>query len=240
MRMIGLIGGMSWESTLQYYRVINESVRDRLGPLRSAELLLYSVDFGTMERLQREGRWEEAGLALARAADRLQKAGAECLVLCTNTMHKVASRIESMTAVPLLHIADPSGVMAIELDALTIGLLGTRFTMEEQFFRHRLESRYGLRVLVPDRPERLEIHRVIYEELCAGKILDASRAYFRAAMRELAERGAQAIILACTEIMLLVGSTDSPVPVLDTTRLHALAAVDFALGVNEREHPRSR
>lgn len=229
MRTIGLIGGMSWESTVHYYRIINEAVRSRLGPLRSAEIMLYSVDFGTIERLQHEGRWDEAGTLLGAAGARLEKAGAECLVLCTNTMHKVAAQIESAAAVPLLHIADPTGNSAKKLGVSTIGLLGTRFTMEEDFYRRRLERRHGLKVLVPDRDERVELHRIIYEELCAGTVVDGSRGYYRASMRRLAERGAQAIILGCTEIMMLVGAADSPVPVLDTTELHALAAVDFAL-----------
>jgi aspartate racemase len=229
MRTIGLIGGMSWESTAHYYRIINETIRDRLGPLRSAELVLYSVDFGTIEELQHAGRWTEAGQLLVSAAQRLERAGAECLVLCTNTMHKVATQIQSGTRIPLLHIADPTGAAAIGLGASTVGLLGTRFTMEEDFYRLRLESRHGMQVLVPDRAERLELHRIIYDELCTGKIVATSREYYRAAIRHLVERGAQAIILGCTEIMLLVGAGDSPVPVLDTTELHALAAVDFAL-----------
>ena len=230
MRTIGLIGGMSWESTAHYYRIINETVRNRLGPLRSAELVLYSVDFGTIEALQHAGRWDEAGQLLAAAAQRLEKAGAECLVLCTNTMHKVAAQIESSTPVPLLHIADPTGAAALQRGASTVGLLGTRFTMEEDFYRQRLESRHGVHVLIPERTERLELHRIIYEELCTGKIVDASGDYYRESIRRVIERGAQAIILGCTEIMLLVGADDSTVPVLDTTELHALAAVDFALG----------
>jgi amino-acid racemase len=229
MKTIGLIGGMSWESTVHYYRIINETVRARLGPLRSAELVLYSVDFGAIERLQHEGRWEEAGQLLAQAARRLENAGAQCLVLCTNTMHKVAGQIETGTAVPLLHIADPTGAAAAGLGASTVGLLGTRFTMEEDFYRRRLEQRHALRVLIPERDERLELHRIIYQELCSGKIEEASRGFYRASMNRLAERGAQAIILGCTEIMLLVGAADSRVPILDTTELHALAAVDFAL-----------
>ena len=229
MRTIGLIGGMSWESTAHYYRIINETVRNRLGPLRSAELVLYSVDFGAVERLQHAGRWDEAGQLLAGAAQRLEKAGAECLVLCTNTMHKVATQIQSSTTIALLHIADPTGAAAIELGASTVGLLGTRFTMEEDFYRRRLELRHGVRVLIPEHAERLELHRIIYEELCTGKIVDVSRDYYRASIQQLVERGAQAIILGCTEIMLLVGAADSSVPMLDTTQLHALAAVDFAL-----------
>lgn len=229
MRLIGLIGGMSWESTLQYYRLINQNVRDRLGALRSAELLLYSVDFGPLEQLQHQGRWGQVGQMLGSAARQLECAGARCVVLCTNTMHKVAVDIESAISVPLLHIADPTGVAARKVGATTVGLLGTRFTMEDDFFLSRLEMHYGLRVLVPEAHERLQIHRVIYEELCAGQVMDASRELYRDAIRRLVGRGAQAVILGCTEIMLLIGRADSPVPVLDTTELHAMAAVDFAL-----------
>jgi aspartate racemase len=228
-RTIGLIGGMSWESTVHYYRIINETVRERLGALRSAELVLYSVDFGAIERLQHEGRWDEAGRLLAAAAQRLEKAGACCLVLCTNTMHKVAAQIESGASIPLLHIVDPTGAAAVELGAKTVGLLGTRFTMEEDFYRLRLEDRFGARVLVPEEEERVELHRIIYDELCAGKIEETSREYYRASIGRLIARGAQAVILGCTEIMLLVGKGDSTVPILDTTELHARAAVDFAL-----------
>jgi aspartate racemase len=234
MRLIGLIGGMSWESTVPYYRIINETVRERLGPLRSAEILLYSVDFGPIERLQHEGRWDEAGSTLGAAARRLASAGAECLVLCTNTMHKVAPQIAAHAEIPLLHIADPTGAAAASRGARTVGLLGTRFTMEEDFYRRRLEQRHGLEVLVPESGERDEIHRIIYEELCAGRLDEQSRNVFRAVMTRLAQRGAQAIILGCTEITLLVGDGDSPVPILDTTRLHALAAADFALQPDSR------
>jgi aspartate racemase len=237
MRTLGLIGGMSWESSAHYYRLINEGVRDRLGPLRSARLLLYSVDFGEVEALQHAGRWDEAGDLLADAARRVAAGGAECIVLCTNTMHRLAGRIEAAVTVPLLHIADPTGAAARAAGAGTVGLLGTGFTMEQPFYRERLEARFGLRVLVPEAPERAQVHRIIYEELCAGRVLDPSREVYRVAMRGLAARGAQAIVLGCTEIMMLVGASDSPVPVLDTTALHARAAVDFALTTGRSPDP---
>jgi aspartate racemase len=229
MRTIGLIGGMSWESTAQYYRIINAAVRQRLGGLHSAELLLYSVDFGVLERLQHEGRWDEAGSLLAEAACRLQLAGAECLVLCTNTMHKVAPQIEIATNLPLLHIADPTGTEAARLGVRSVGLLATQFTMEQSFYRERLEQVHGLTVLTPEVTDRAKIHRIIYDELCAGRLEESSREYYRSVVHQLAARGAQAIVLGCTEIMLLLGPSDCAVPLIDTTSLHALAAVDFAL-----------
>jgi aspartate racemase len=229
MRTIGLIGGMSWESTAQYYRIINTAVRQRLGGLHSAELLMYSMDFERVERLQHQNRWGEAGALLAEAARRLRAAGAECLILCTNTMHKVAPQIEAATELPLLHIADPTGTEAVRLRARTIGLLGTQFTMEEGFYRERLEQAYGLNVLIPEALDRAKIHRIIYEELCAGRVEESSREYYRGVVRQLTSRGAQAIILACTEIMLLLRPSDCAVPLIDTTTFHALAAVDFAL-----------
>jgi aspartate racemase len=229
MRTIGLIGGMSWESSAEYYRIINRTVRERLGPLRSADVLMYSLDFGTIERLQHESRWDEAGAALAGAARRLHGGGAECIVLCTNTMHKVAAQIEAATDLPFLHIADPTGAAARRHGARVVGLLGTRFTMEQDFYRKRLEQRYGLQVLVPEAPERAAVHRIIYQELCAGRIVEASRQYYRTVIRQLISSGAEALIFGCTEIMLLLSQSDCPVPVLDTTTLHALAAVDFAM-----------
>jgi aspartate racemase len=229
MKTLGLIGGMSWESTALYYRLINQGVRDRLGPLRSGELLLHSLDFGRIEACQREGRWDEAGDILVDIAQRLRSAGAEGLVLCTNTMHKVAHRIEAAVPLPLLHIADPTGRAAVDAGVRTVGLLATGYTMAEPFYRERLERRFGLEVLVPPAPERDEVHRIIYDELCAGLICDASRAVYRRVIEGLCGRGAQGVILGCTEITLLVGADDAPVPLLDTTALHAQAAVDFML-----------
>ncbi|QNH77306.1 aspartate/glutamate racemase family protein [Pseudomonas protegens] len=228
MRTIGLIGGMSWESSAEYYRLINQQVRDQLGPLRSARLLMYSVDFGPVEQAQHAGRWDEAARILIDAAQRLQDGGAECLVLCTNTMHKVAEQIQAATTVPFLHIADPTAQAALAAGTLNVGLLGTAFTMEQEFLKSRL-SQQGLNVLVPDAQERQAVHRIIYEELCVGIISDASRRVYQQVIESLRARGAQAIILGCTEIGLLLKPEHSPLPLLDTTELHARAAVDFAL-----------
>ena len=228
MRTIGLICGMSWESSAEYYRLINQQVRDQLGPLRSARLLMYSVDFGPVEQAQHAGRWDEAARILIDAAQRLQDGGAECLVLCTNTMHKVAGQIQAATAVPFLHIADPTTQAALAAGTLNVGLLGTAFTMEQEFLKSRL-SQQGLNVLVPDAQERQAVHRIIYEELCVGVISDASRRVYQQVIESLRARGAQAIILGCTEIGLLLKPEHSPLPLLDTTELHARAAVDFAL-----------
>ncbi len=229
MRTIGLIGGMSWESSAEYYRLINQQVRDRLGPLRSANLLMYSVDFGPVEQAQHGGRWDDAGLILADAARRLEAGGAECVVLCTNTMHKVAEQIQAMISVPFLHIADPAGQAAVDAGAMTVGLLGTAFTMEQDFLKDRLKAK-GLTVLIPDVAERQAVHRIIYEELCVGVISEASRQVYQHVIQALAARGAQAIILGCTEIGLLIKPEHSELPLLDTTELHAQAAVAFALG----------
>ncbi|MBA8888594.1 aspartate racemase [Dokdonella fugitiva] len=228
MKTIGLIGGMSWESTLGYYRLVNEAVKRRLGGLHSARLVLYSVDFHDIERLQQTGDWDAAGVTLADAGRALERAGAEVLVLCTNTMHKVAPAIEAAVAIPLLHIADPTATAIKAAGVARVGLLGTRFTMEQAFYRDRLRDR-GLDVLVPDETARERVHRVIYDELCLGVVRDDSRAAYRDIMRELVARGAEAIILGCTEISLLVRADDAAVPLFDTTALHAEAAVDAAL-----------
>jgi aspartate racemase len=226
---IGLIGGMSWESTIPYYRKINECVRERLGGLHSARLVLYSVDFHEVERLQHAGDWDAAGALLAAAARALQSAGADFLVVCTNTMHKVAPAIEAAVSIPLLHIADPTAarIRAAGLDK--VGLLGTRFTMEQAFYRERLRRRHGIEVLVPAAADIDVVHRVIYDELCLGRVLDASRDAYRRIIADLVARGAQAVILGCTEISMLVGPADAPVPVFDTTAIHAQAAAERAL-----------
>ena len=229
MKRIGLLGGMSWESTELYYRVANETVKARLGGLHSAELILASVDFAPIAKLQAEGRWDEAGVRLAAEAVRLERAGAELLVLATNTMHRVADAVERAITIPFVHIADPTGEAIRAAGVDTVGLLGTRFTMEQAFYADRLRERHGLAVFVPAAADRDEIHRVIYEELCLGKILDASRAFYRDAIARLVARGARGVILGCTEITLLVGQADSPVPTFDTTRLHAERAVELAL-----------
>jgi aspartate racemase len=229
MKIIGLLGGMSWESTIPYYRHINELVKTRLGGLHSAEIVLYSVDFHEIEELQRRGDWAEAGRRLASAALALQSAGAECLVLCTNTMHMVDGEIQAAIRIPLLHIADATAAAVHANGVEVVGLLGTRFTMEQDFYVRRLRDRHGLQVLVPEEHERAEVHRIIYEELCLGQILDTSRAAYHRVISHLVERGAQGIILGCTEISLLVDPTGLGVPGFDTTRLHAEFAVDFAL-----------
>ncbi|NUT87119.1 aspartate/glutamate racemase family protein [Pseudomonas corrugata] len=228
MRTIGLIGGMSWESSAEYYRLINQQVRDRLGPLRSAQLLMHSVDFGPVEQAQHAGRWDDAAAILVDAARRLQAGGAECVVLCTNTMHKVAAQIQSAISIPFLHIADPTGQAALDGGTVTVGLLGTAFTMEQDFLKDRLSAQ-GLSVLVPDAEERQAVHRIIYDELCVGVISPASRQVYQQVIESLTLRGAQAIILGCTEIGLLIKPEHSALPLLDTTHLHARAAVAFAL-----------
>ena len=230
MRTLGLLGGMSWESTLPYYRAINEGVRERLGGLHSARLVLHSVDFADIERLQREDRWDEAGERLADAARGLARAGADCIVLCTNTMHRVAPAIESGSGLPLLHIGDAIGAAVRAAGLSRVGLLGTRFTMEQDFLRGRLTAAHGIEVVVPDEAGRAQVHRVIYEELCRGRFHEQSRAAFREVIAGLVAAGAQGIVLGCTEIGLLVGPGDASVPLFDTTALHAAMAVDFALG----------
>ncbi|MBI4537783.1 MAG: aspartate/glutamate racemase family protein [candidate division NC10 bacterium] len=229
MKTIGLIGGMSWESSIQYYRIINETVKARLGGLHSAKSVMVSVDFAEIEALQHAGRWDEAGRLMAAAAQSLERAGADCVVLCTNTMHKLADRIQVGLRIPFLHIADAAGERIAADGLTTVGLLGTRFTMEEEFYRERLERGHGLRVLVPGPAERAAVHRVIYDELCRGVIREESRGRYVEIIRGLVAAGAQGIVLGCTEIELLVRPADSPVPVFPTTTIHAVAAVDFAL-----------
>jgi aspartate racemase len=229
MKTIGLLGGMSWESTATYYRLINEGIRDRLGGLHSAELALYSVDFEPIERLQHRGDWTGAAESLADAARRVEAAGAEFLVLCTNTMHTVAPQIEEAIRIPLLHIADATAAEIGEAGVRRVGLLGTSFTMEQEFYRGRLSDRHGIEVLIPDAPERQTVHRVIYDELCVGRIRDESRSRYVEIIRALAGRGAEAVVLGCTEISLLVRPGDSPIPTFDTTEAHARRAVALAV-----------
>jgi aspartate racemase len=229
LKIIGLIGGMSWESTVSYYRHINEAIKERLGGLHSAKVILYSVDFHEIEQLQRSGDWVAAGILLADAARALESAGADFLVLCTNTMHKVAPAIEAAVRIPLFHIADPTAGEIKKAGFSVVGLLGTRFTMEQEFYKDRLRKRHALQVLIPKEPDREIIHRVIYEELCLGKIAEESRSEYRRVIAQLMGRGAQAIILGCTEISLLVGQQDSTVPLFDTTIIHARKAAERAL-----------
>ncbi|OBS09753.1 aspartate/glutamate racemase family protein [Acidihalobacter prosperus] len=228
MKTIGLIGGMSWESTVPYYRHINTRVKQRLGGLHSARLLLYSVDFQDIETLQQAGRWEDAADLLSEVARMLERAGADCVVLCTNTMHKVAPEIEAAVAVPLLHIADATATAIRKQGIRRVGLLGTRFTMEEDFYRARIEA-HGIETLVPETADREMIHAVIYEELCLGVVENTSHQRYREAIDRLVERGAEGIILGCTEIAMLVSPSDATVPLFDTATLHAEAAADFAL-----------
>lgn len=228
MKTIGLLGGMSWESTLTYYRILNEEVRERLGGLHSAKVLLDSIDFQPLEEMQREGRWADAAELLADAAAALERAGAEFLVIGTNTMHKVAPQIEARISIPLLHIADATAEAVLRSNLRRVALLGTRFTMEEPFLRERLEAR-GLEIVIPEQQERDEIHRVIYEELCLGDVRESSKAAYLRIIDALENRGAEGVILGCTEIGLLVTQDDVDIPVFDTTEIHARAAVDLAL-----------
>jgi aspartate racemase len=229
MKRIGLLGGMSWESSIDYYRLVNQEVRERLGGLHSADCLLRSVDFVRVEELQRSGRWDEAGDLLAAEARTLVAAGAELLVLCTNTMHRVADRIVAAVDVPFVHIADTTADAVRAAGMTRVGLLATAYTMEQDFYVGRLRDEHGLTVLVPDESDRRLVHEVIYQELCVGVAEDRSRREYRRIMRQLAERGAECILFGCTEIDLLVSPHDAPVPVFDTTRLHARKAVSLAL-----------
>jgi aspartate racemase len=228
MLTIGMLGGMSWESSAHYYRLANELVRDRLGGLHSARCVLYSVDFADVEHLQSTGQWEQAGRLLGQAAVAVQAAGADLLLLCTNTMHKVADQVQSAVTIPLLHLADATAEAVTAAGLHTVGLLGTAFTMEQDFYRDRL-IRHGLRVIVPETDDRAEVHRIIYDELCLGDVREASRQTYRMVIDRLVRAGAKGVILGCTEIELLISAADSPVPVFPTSRLHVEAAVNAAL-----------
>jgi len=230
MKTIGLLGGMSWESSLEYYRMINEAVRARLGGLHSGKIIMYSVDFADIESLQHEGKWDECTEIMIDAAVRVQKGGADILLICTNTMHRMADEVQRHIEIPLLHIADATAEKIRAASVTKVGLLGTRFTMEEDFYKGRLIAGHGLNVIVPPERARENLHRVIYEELCLGKISPSSREATIHMMDALVQEGAEGIILGCTEIGLLIRQEDSKVPVFDTTRIHALAAVEYALG----------
>lgn len=228
-KTIGLLGGMSWESSLEYYRIINETVKERLGGLHSAQCLMYSFDFAEIEALQMAGDWAGATARMVTAAQQLERGGAQCLVICTNTMHKMAGDVQAAVDIPLIHIADPTAA-AIQGDDLgTVALLGTRFTMEQDFYRGRLEQSFGLKVLLPDEAGRKRVHDIIYEELVIGEIRETSREAYQTIITGLAEQGAEGVILGCTEIGLLIKPEHSPIPTYDTTMLHAVAAVDWAL-----------
>jgi aspartate racemase len=229
MKTIGLIGGMSWESSLEYYRIINETVNQRLGGLHSAKCVLVSVDFAEIEVLQSEGRWEEATRQMLAAARQVERAGADFVVICTNTMHKMAAEVQRGIGIPLLHIADPTAERVRAQKIHRIGLLGTRFTMEEDFYKGRLAEKHGLQVIIPEAMEREIVHRVIYDELVLGIIRASSKGEYLRIIDHLGEMGAEGIILGCTEIGLLIKETDTRLPLFDTTRIHAEAAVDWAL-----------
>jgi len=229
MKTIGMIGGMSWESSLEYYRILNETVKARLGGLHSARCLMYSVDFAEIEKFQHQGKWNEATEMMIDAAKKVENGGADFLIICTNTMHKMADEVQKNIKIPLLHIADATAEKIKSHGLKKIGLLGTRFTMEEKFYKGSLVEKHKLNVIIPNTYERRIVHQVIYEELCKGEIKESSKAKFLEIMKHLVEDGAEGIILGCTEIGLLVKQEDSLVQLFNTTKIHAEAAVDFAL-----------
>ncbi len=229
MKTIGLLGGMSWESTIGYYRVINEGVKNALGGLHSAQIAIYSVDFDPIEKLQHEGDWDGTAKILSEAALRVQSAGADFLVICTNTMHKVAPQIENAIDIPLLHIADATSEVLVRDGIKKVGLLGTTFTMEQDFYKGRLSQKYNLNVLVPNKQDRDIVHKVIYQELCLGKIQPDSKTEYLRIIDSLVKQGAQAVILGCTEIGMLVKQHDTNVKLFDTTTIHAEKAVEYAI-----------
>jgi aspartate racemase len=229
MKTIGLVGGMSWESTQEYYRIINQRVKERAGGFHSGKVVLYSVDFEEVESRQHQGRWDELTDLMIDAARRVERAGAECLLICTNTMHLMAEDVQKAIQIPILHIVDVTAAAVRDRGLKTVGLLGTRFTMEKDFYKGRLRSKHGLEVLIPEEEERVLIHGILYDELCLGKIREASKEAFRKIIAGLEGRGAQGIILGCTEIPLIVKQEDYELPIFDTTAIHAEAAVDFAL-----------
>ncbi len=229
MKTIGLIGGMSWESTAEYYRIINEAVRERLGGLHSAKIVIYSVEFEEVGKLQREGRWDEATDLMIDAAKKVERGGADFALICTNTMHKMAEDVAASINIPLLHIVDATAEKIIPSGLKKLGLLGSTFTMEEDFYKGRLKEKYGLDVVIPGEAERQLVHNVIFEELCQGEIKDSSREQVKTIIKKLVDGGAQGIILGCTELPLLIRPEDCPVPLFDTTAIHAEAAVDYAL-----------
>ena len=229
MRTIGLIGGMSWESSSEYYRIINQTVQKKLGGVHSAKIVMVSLDFAEIEELQMQGSWDQATRMLVDSAQRLEKGGADLVLICTNTMHLMADEVQAGIKIPLLHIADATARVVVEQELKTIGLLGTRFTMEKDFYRSRLEKKHKLKVLIPNENQREVVHQVIYQELVKGQIKEKSRKKYRAIIESLVAEGAEGIILGCTEIGLLVKQEDITVPVFDTTEVHARAAVEAAL-----------
>ena len=229
MKTIGLLGGMSWESTIAYYRLINQGVKNSLGGLHSAKIAMYSVDFGPIEKLQHDGDWNGAAKILIEAAKNIQSAGADFLLICTNTMHKVSLEIEESIDIPLIHIADATAEALVKKGIQTVGLLGTAFTMEQDFYKGRLAEKYNLTVLIPDAPDRKVVHNIIFNELCLGELLPASKAEYLRIITSLANQGAEAVILGCTEIGMLVNQADTEIELLDTTYIHAQKAVEYAM-----------
>ncbi len=228
MKTIGLIGGLSWESSIEYYRIVNEDVKKRLGGLHSAKCILYSFDLEDIAKLQREGKWVEATKLMADAAQSLERAGADFIVICTNSMHKVFDEMQKSVKIPILHIVDATAEKIKEMGIKKVGLLGTKYTMEEDFYKGRLSKKHGIEVIVPDEKERQAVHNVIYNELCVGNINETSREQFKKITANLAKNGAQGIILGCTEIPLLIKQKDCAIPLFDTTEIHAKAAVEYA------------
>jgi aspartate racemase len=229
MKTIGLIGGMSWESSLEYYRIINETVKEKLGGFHSAKSIMYSVDFAEIEHLQHQGNWHEATQMMIQAAKNVENGGADFIVICTNTMHKMAEDVEQNINIPLLHIADATAELIKSKNLKTIGLLGTNFTMEEDFYRGRLISKHNLEVVIPRKEDREIVHNVIYNELCLGKIKQSSKTQYKKIINRMVEKGAEGIILGCTEIGLLVKQEDINIPLFDTAQIHVIAAVEFSL-----------
>lgn len=229
MKKIGLIGGMSWESTQEYYRIINEEIGRRLGGLHSAKIILDSVDFDEVEKLQHLGEWGRLGDMLAGSAQNLERAGADCVLICTNTMHKCAEQVVGSVQIPLIHLADATGKIVKQRGLKRVGLLGTKFTMEQDFYKGRLTEKFGLEVMVPDENDREYVHDVIYNQLCHGEIRETSQLKYLEIIQKMIDNGAEGVILGCTEIPLLIKKEDVSVSVFDTTNIHAIAAVDFAL-----------
>lgn len=230
MKTVGMLGGMSWESTVSYYKALNEGVKSRLGGLHSAKICLYSVDFDEIEKLQHQGKWSETALILAEAAKSVERGGADFLMICTNTMHKVVPEIESQISIPILHIADATAESLVQNGVTKVGLLGTRFTMEQDFYKGRISEKFGIDVVVPTADEQTVVHDIIYQELCLGEIKTESRDRYLKIIANLHAQGAQAVVLGCTEIALLVKQSDTTVPLYDTTEIHAAHGVEWALG----------
>jgi len=229
MKVIGLLGGMSWESSLEYYRLINETVKERLGGLHSAKCILYSLDFQEIELLQQEGKWDALTKIMIESSINLEKAGADMVLICTNTMHKMANEVQNAIQIPLLHIADAAAEKVKEMNLKKVGLLGTKYTMEQDFYKGRIKEKYNIDVIIPGTDEREDVHNVIFNELCLGQIKDESGERYKKIIKNLAKNGAEGIILGCTEIPLLINQKDFAIPIFDTTLIHCISAVDYAL-----------